>query len=290
MKKVLALVLALMMLGCCTFAETRTIDLESMTREELLELKDEIQAEISSRAINTEEGEAYEATRKDPAPIGAKIRTGASEYSADYILDVTITNVIRGDAAWKLMKKLNRWSDKPSSAEEYVVVYMQMDAIDSEDDQQIDISSYDFTFVSDDGLEYGRSVYGVTPEIKSLYAGASNVCAIACIVNKDDQAKLVYNEGYDNAKWFDLNQYASVTIPEDTVFKSLETGSSGDAVVLVQAMLIEMGYLEEPADGNFGAKTQKAIKKYQKDIGLEATGIADEETQKLLLTRTYPDK
>lgn len=290
MKKVLALVLALMMLGCCAFAETRTIDLESMTREELLELKDEIQTEISSRAINTEEGEAYEATRKDPAPIGAKVRAEYDGYTMAYVLDITVTNVIRGDAALKLVRSWDRWNGKLSDDEEYIVVYMQMDAIESEDDNLISLGSHDFSFVSEDGVKYGwRAIYGETPEIKSLYAGASNACVIAQIINKDDHVKMVYEDSSEQ-KWFDLNQRVPIELPDDIVLNTLENGASGDDVVRLQAMLIEMGYLEGNADGSFGAKTQKAVAKYQKDMGLESTGIADEETQKLLLTRTYPDK
>lgn len=291
LKKVFALIFVLALVTGCAFADSRTIDLEAMSREELEELKSEIQAEIASRATEAAENGEYEATRKDPAPIGATVRVEEDSYVGSYTLDITVTNVLRGDAAWDVVKGWNRWNDKPSADEEYVVVYMRMDAIDSEDDQQIEISSYKFSFISNDGVEYGWSnVSGETPEIKSLYAGATNSCAIARLVNKGDSVKMVYNEGWDSAKWFDLNNRVPIVLPDDIVLNPLEKGASGDDVVRLQATLIEMGYLDGSADGSYGTKTQKAVSKYQNDMGLEATGIADEETQRLILTMTYPEK
>ena len=53
-------------------------------------------------------------------------------------------------------------------------------------------------------------------------------------------------------------------------------------VMKLQLRLIELGYLNDAADGMFGKKTEKAVMKAQKAFGLQETGIADEELQTLL--------
>ena len=54
------------------------------------------------------------------------------------------------------------------------------------------------------------------------------------------------------------------------------------AVRKLQARLNELGYLEQEPDGDFGSKTLKALKRYQKENDLEQTGVLDEETALLL--------
>ncbi|MBQ2954917.1 MAG: peptidoglycan-binding protein [Clostridia bacterium] len=62
----------------------------------------------------------------------------------------------------------------------------------------------------------------------------------------------------------------------------LACGSSGEEVLSLQTMLYDMGYLSEEADGKFGAKTEAAVKEYQKSAGLEETGtVTDELSEKI---------
>lgn len=59
-------------------------------------------------------------------------------------------------------------------------------------------------------------------------------------------------------------------------YSNLSYGSSGDEVKKLQQSLINAGYDlgSTGADGQFGAKTQAAVKKYQADNGLAVDGIA----------------
>lgn len=56
----------------------------------------------------------------------------------------------------------------------------------------------------------------------------------------------------------------------------LSRGSRGEDVRQLQSMLIDLGFLEDKADGIFGKKTQAAVKSIQRYWGVEETGIADE--------------
>lgn len=67
---------------------------------------------------------------------------------------------------------------------------------------------------------------------------------------------------------------------------AMRNGSRGDDVREVQEMLISLEYLENTgADGIFGVKTQGAVRAFQQENGLDATGIADEETLHVLQKR-----
>ena len=66
--------------------------------------------------------------------------------------------------------------------------------------------------------------------------------------------------------------------PVALAYEELAKGSKGDAVVELQERLNELGYSVGTADGDFGGKTESAVKQYQTDNGIEATGIVDDTT------------
>lgn len=58
----------------------------------------------------------------------------------------------------------------------------------------------------------------------------------------------------------------------------LKRGSSGADVKQLQGNLIYLGYLNDVADGIFGAKTEAAVRRYQSRNGLSQDGIAGAQT------------
>lgn len=69
----------------------------------------------------------------------------------------------------------------------------------------------------------------------------------------------------------------ALTLPD------LQIGSTGDAVVLLQAALNVRGYDCGSYDGIFGAKTQSALNNFKRDNGLDTDGKADAQTWAELL-------
>ncbi len=71
-------------------------------------------------------------------------------------------------------------------------------------------------------------------------------------------------------------------------YKELSVGSKDGVgewtVYSLQLKLRELGYLESLADGVYGNGTAAAVKEFQKDYGLEATGVADPITQEVLFS------
>lgn len=62
----------------------------------------------------------------------------------------------------------------------------------------------------------------------------------------------------------------------------MERGSRGDDVREIQEMLIAQGYLKDVADGIFGGRTEAAVLAFQRDHGLDATGIVGDGTYSAL--------
>ena len=64
-----------------------------------------------------------------------------------------------------------------------------------------------------------------------------------------------------------------------TSYSTLQSGSAGSSVMRLQERLIELGYLDDTADGNFGSNTEAAVRAAQADFGMEETGVADHDFQ-----------
>lgn len=62
-------------------------------------------------------------------------------------------------------------------------------------------------------------------------------------------------------------------------------GDDGAAyIVFMQNRLIELGYLHDSADGMYGENTEIAVSEFQKNNGLDPTGVADPATQQKLFS------
>ena len=78
----------------------------------------------------------------------------------------------------------------------------------------------------------------------------------------------------------------SPTITPNRSYKNIEFGDRGNDVKKMQKRLIELGYLPEGADdGAFGYQTNRALKEFQGNNGLNKDGVAGPAT----LTRLYED-
>jgi len=85
-----------------------------------------------------------------------------------------------------------------------------------------------------------------------------------------------------------VRRYFTGTGTDDNsnTFTTLAVGSTGTAVTEMQEKLMALGYElpEYGADGDFGAETETAVKKFQSDRGLNVTGKYDAQTDAALNT------
>lgn len=288
MKKLVALLAACLLLFSCALAEPETIDLDAMTLSELAGLKARVNDAIMQAAA--QDGSEYAASQADPAPVGAAVRYDGSFYMNEAVTDITIAEVIRGDAAWQKVRSWNGYNARPADGEEYIVVKVRAEAVAAPENTQAQIYDYDFTFMSAAGAEYEYAyAAGIDKELTNLYAGASCEGYVVGLIKKGDSPLLVYLKDAEAPLWFDLNNYAPVEIEEGTALNPLKRGDISEDVRTMQQALISMGYLSGSADGNFGKMTEAAVRAYQTDMGLNATGIADEATLRLILNHEMPE-
>ena len=76
--------------------------------------------------------------------------------------------------------------------------------------------------------------------------------------------------------------WAQGTAAEVTAEPPLRNGSQGEKVRTLQERLQALGYYQGEIDGQFGPGTREAVLAFQQRNGLEADGLAGEETQKIL--------
>ncbi|QDR80456.1 L,D-transpeptidase family protein [Sporomusa termitida] len=74
-------------------------------------------------------------------------------------------------------------------------------------------------------------------------------------------------------EWVPINTAVKIEGSKIKFARTLKQNMAGQDVVLLQLRLKELGYLTDRADGLFGANTDKAVKQFQADKGLEATGL-----------------
>ncbi|MBC7516361.1 MAG: peptidoglycan-binding protein [Alkalinema sp. FL-bin-369] len=70
--------------------------------------------------------------------------------------------------------------------------------------------------------------------------------------------------------------------PASSKYPILRKGAKGDAVVRLQTRLRSIGLLQTPADGDFGAATELALKAAQQKYNLESDGVVGEATWRAL--------
>lgn len=75
---------------------------------------------------------------------------------------------------------------------------------------------------------------------------------------------------------------------EDPTQYVLKRGDKNEDVRQLQKRLIELGYLNDSADGDFGPKTENAVIAYQKAAGLTASGVCDYNTFKSINSQNAP--
>lgn len=70
----------------------------------------------------------------------------------------------------------------------------------------------------------------------------------------------------------------------------LKKGMKGDDVMELQTLLTQLGYLESKIDGDFGSKTEAAVKEFQKTMQLEVDGEYGEKSHKAMMEAIGDDQ
>ena len=128
-----------------------------------------------------------------------------------------------------------------------------------------------------------RKSWGDVASQKGAYeglSGAKSVCPEGYTVY-DENGKAVYTKSATKAETTTSKGESTVNIE----LKVLNKGDEGETVKALQRMLYAMGYElgSKPVDGSFGAKTETAVRAYQKKKGLTVDGKVGAKTWTKLL-------
>ena len=77
-------------------------------------------------------------------------------------------------------------------------------------------------------------------------------------------------------------------LEERIVYAELQNGSRGDDVTALQTRLIDLGYLDDEADGIFGRRTEAAVRAARQAAGMDDSGVADDNFQHALYAEDFP--
>lgn len=138
------------------------------------------------------------------------------------------------------------------------------------------------------GVLRGAADVGV-PALIVEHSFHTNKEACSWLLKSANLKKLAKAEAKAIAEYFGVTQKPTEAVSEKDVLvalKQLAKGSKGEQVKSLQILLIGKGYScgSSGADGDFGTNTDKAVKKFQKDNGLDADGICGKNTWNKLLT------
>ena len=230
----------------------------------------------------------YAATRDDPALLGVTAVYEGSYWSGYASFEMQMVSACRGMAAQNRAQDMNRYNIVPLRTQEFLLVWVRVKAL-SAPNGKAEIGNEDFCFVSSAGVEYARHYLLDSPDsLRSLYEGGEQTALIACIIDKGDKPLIVYQPASASPLWFDPNRRQVLDLTGRS-FKTLQLNDSGEAVASMKSLLAEMGFLKKlDVSNKFTGTFKDALTSYQRAMGLKATGIADEQTQRLLLSGMYP--
>ena len=127
-------------------------------------------------------------------------------------------------------------------------------------------------------------------ELGYYNASVDGICKAADVVairsfQQTNRLKVDGVAGYDTQ----LRLYSDAAIrygetAETSSYTTLRTGATGAAVMRLQQRLIELGYLNGMADGQYGTATYRAVRAFQRANGLSVDGAAGPQTQMILFS------
>ena len=79
---------------------------------------------------------------------------------------------------------------------------------------------------------------------------------------------------YDNG-YYDDSYYPSSDYSQEPYARNYDSSNADSSVSQVQSALSREGYYRGAIDGSLGPATQSALRRYQRDHGLDATGQID---------------
>lgn len=148
--------------------------------------------------------------RQNPAPLNTAQTVTVSNYLNTYTATASVSEVIRGAEAWKLIKESNPFNPGAEDGKEYVVAKVKVTIDSVKGDKAIHLYNSSFTAFSAANVEY-NSVWlnaGSVPSFSAdVYEGGTLEGYVVFLVDQSDNApKICFGTEYDGSGgiWFSL--------------------------------------------------------------------------------------
>ncbi len=140
-------------------------------------------------------------TRDNPVPFGTVVHLeGATEDNDPIVYEIAITQVERGDEAWRRIKAANMFNDPAEEGKEYVLVYVELKYIDGPQQQPVKFNYGTFRAVTNGQVSTNLPLV-VAPDPRydfSLFPGSAAKGWFVQVVYPDDpDPLLVMGMAYD---------------------------------------------------------------------------------------------
>ncbi len=140
--------------------------------------------------------------RSNPFPVGSLFE-GTSEKTMTFTL--IISDVLRGEQAYKMIMDANMFNDEPEEGQEYLLAYGNLNFVESADpDSLLELDEYYFASVSNNRIV--DNPFAVSPEPTfdcKLFVGGTCEGWITLAVYEDDPSPLIrFGKSYDGKKFY----------------------------------------------------------------------------------------
>lgn len=122
-------------------------------------------------------------------------------------VDLSVSEVIRGDKAYQMIKQMNEFNDEAPEGYEWMLIKMKAKLVDSETEDYPFYTDADMhQVVSESGDVYNGDAYAYTePDFSfEMYKGNEKEGYIDALVKIGEGAQLKYNKGVGDPIFFDL--------------------------------------------------------------------------------------
>ncbi|MDR1748238.1 MAG: DUF4352 domain-containing protein [Spirochaetaceae bacterium] len=148
-------------------------------------------------------------SRENPAPLNTAQTITVKNTLDEYTATVNVTEVIRGEDAWKIIRHASEYNAKPDKGYEYILAKVSVTAESISGGRTIYVSPTDFDCFSSGDAQYDHAfVVPPSPELSGLIeAGSGTSGYVAFCVRADDKdPKIVYKQRHDGTGglWFKL--------------------------------------------------------------------------------------
>ena len=150
-------------------------------------------------------------SRKNPANANEKVvYDSMRDDNNAFKLEITLLEVLRGGGALRMLIQADNYNDIPPDGKEYLLAKFRVNALQSQNDEPIEIGYY-FEVVKSDGLAYSDSwAYATGIEtLNTMYQGSTQEGYVCFLVDINDKEPLIVFPAYGDSRiWFSGKQTA----------------------------------------------------------------------------------